>query len=105
MGTAARPRPDPAGGAAGGGRDAVKSCRRCWSTAECKAAPTSSPRSPWAPGPALVGRAYLYGLMAGGERGVQRAVDILTNEITRTMQLLGTDSVSRLEPAHVRLRP
>ena len=53
----------------------------------------------------LVGRAYLYGLMAGGERGVQRAVDILTSEITRTMQLLGTDSVSRLEPAHVRLRP
>ena len=30
--------------------------------------------------------------MAGGERGVQRAVDILTSEITRTMQLLGTDS-------------
>ena len=53
----------------------------------------------------LVGRAYLYGLMAGGERGVQRAIDILTSEITRTMQLLGTDSVSRLEPAHVRLRP
>ncbi|MEZ0333097.1 MAG: alpha-hydroxy-acid oxidizing protein, partial [Gemmatimonadales bacterium] len=46
-----------------------------------------------------------YGLMAGGERGVRRAVDILTSEITRTMQLLGTDSVSRLEPAHVRLRP
>ena len=53
----------------------------------------------------LVGRAYLYGLMAGGERGVQRAVDILTSEITRTMQLLGTDSVSSLKPAHVRLRP
>jgi L-lactate dehydrogenase (cytochrome) len=53
----------------------------------------------------LVGRAYLYGLMAGGERGVRRAVDILANEITRTMQLLGADSVTRLEPAHVRLRP
>jgi len=53
----------------------------------------------------LVGRAYLYGLMAGGERGVQRAVDILTSEITRTLQLLGVDSVSSLEPAHVRLRP
>jgi L-lactate dehydrogenase (cytochrome) len=53
----------------------------------------------------LVGRAYLYGLMAGGERGVQRAVDILAGELIRTMQLLGTDSVSRLEPAHVRLRP
>jgi len=53
----------------------------------------------------LVGRAYLYGLMAGGERGVRRAVDILAGEITRTLQLLGTDSVSSLEPAHVRLRP
>ena len=28
---------------------------------------------------ALVGRAYLYGLMAGGERGVQRAADILAD--------------------------
>jgi L-lactate dehydrogenase (cytochrome) len=53
----------------------------------------------------LVGRAYLYGLMAGGERGVRRAVDILAGEITRTLQLLGTDSVSSLEPAQVRLRP
>jgi L-lactate dehydrogenase (cytochrome) len=43
--------------------------------------------------------------MAGGERGVQRAVDILTGEITRTLQLLGVDSVSGLERAHVRLRP
>jgi L-lactate dehydrogenase (cytochrome) len=53
----------------------------------------------------LVGRAYLYGLMAGGERGVRRAVDILAGEIVRTLQLLGADSVSSLEPAHVRLRP
>ncbi len=53
----------------------------------------------------LVGRAYLYGLMAGGERGVRRAVDILTNELIRTLQLLGVDSVTSLAPAHVRLRP
>jgi L-lactate dehydrogenase (cytochrome) len=53
----------------------------------------------------LVGRAYLYGLMAGGECGVRRAVDILAAEITRTMQLLGVDSVGSLEPTHVRLRP
>jgi L-lactate dehydrogenase (cytochrome) len=53
----------------------------------------------------LIGRAYLYGLMAGGERGVRRAVDILADEIVRTLQLLGADSVSTLEPAHVRLRP
>jgi L-lactate dehydrogenase (cytochrome) len=53
----------------------------------------------------LVGRAYLYGLMAGGERGVRRAVDILASEIVRTLQLLGADGVGSLEPAHVRLRP
>ena len=52
----------------------------------------------------LVGRAYLYGLMAGGERGVQRAVDILSREVTRTMQLLGVTSVDELTPERVRLR-
>jgi L-lactate dehydrogenase (cytochrome) len=51
----------------------------------------------------LVGRAYLYGLMAGGERGVQRAVDVLTQEITRTLQLLGVRSVAELTPAHIRM--
>lgn len=52
---------------------------------------------------ALVGRAYLYGLMAGGERGVERAAEILTSEIRRTMRLLGVRSISELSPAHVRL--
>jgi len=54
---------------------------------------------------ALVGRAYLYGLMAGGERGVQRAVDILADEIRSTMVLLGVTSVAELGPQHARLRP
>jgi L-lactate dehydrogenase (cytochrome) len=54
---------------------------------------------------ALVGRAYLYGLMAGGERGVQMAVDILTAEIRSTMALLGVTSVADLRPEHVRMRP
>ena len=53
----------------------------------------------------LVGRAYLYGLMAGGERGVARAVEILSLELVRTMQLLGVDSVAHLGPEQVRLRP
>jgi L-lactate dehydrogenase (cytochrome) len=51
----------------------------------------------------LVGRAYLYGLMAGGERGVERTVEILQREILRTMQLLGVRSVAELGPQHVRL--
>jgi L-lactate dehydrogenase (cytochrome) len=52
----------------------------------------------------LIGRAYLYGLMAGGEQGVQRAADILTREVIRTMQLLGVTSVVELTPERVRLR-
>ena len=51
----------------------------------------------------LVGRAYLYGLMAGGERGVARAAEILTTEVRRTMQLLGARTVDDLNPDHVRL--
>lgn len=54
---------------------------------------------------ALVGRAYLYGLMAGGERGVQKAADILAGEIRSTMALLGVTSVADLGSHHVRLRP
>jgi L-lactate dehydrogenase (cytochrome) len=53
----------------------------------------------------LVARAYCYGLMAGGERGVQRAADLLQDEIVRTMALLGVSSVGDLTPDRVRLRP
>jgi L-lactate dehydrogenase (cytochrome)/glycolate oxidase len=49
----------------------------------------------------LVGRAYLYGLMAGGRAGVDRAIEILRAEIERTMRLLGVRSVDELEPSHV----
>lgn len=49
----------------------------------------------------LVGRAYLYGLMAGGEAGVDRAVEILSQQVRRTMQLLGVRSLSELGPRHV----
>ncbi|ROS42821.1 alpha-hydroxy acid oxidase [Amycolatopsis thermoflava] len=51
----------------------------------------------------LIGRAYLYGLMAGGERGVQRCVDILRQEIIRTMQLLGVRTIDALQPTHATL--
>lgn len=49
----------------------------------------------------LIGRAYLYGLMAGGRRGVDRTIAILRSEIERTMQLLGVASLAELEPRHV----
>jgi L-lactate dehydrogenase (cytochrome) len=51
----------------------------------------------------LVGRAYLYGLMAGGERGVDRAGAILRTEALRTMRLLGVTSVAELGPERARL--
>ena len=53
---------------------------------------------------ALVGRAYLYGLMAGGERGVRRAADILREEVAGTLALLGVTRVCDLRRDHVRLR-
>ncbi|TAM67081.1 alpha-hydroxy acid oxidase [Mycobacterium sp.] len=49
----------------------------------------------------LVGRAYLYGLMAGGEAGVSRAIDILREGVTRTMRLLGVTCLEELSPKHV----
>jgi L-lactate dehydrogenase (cytochrome) len=52
----------------------------------------------------LVGRAYLYGLMAGGEAGVQRAADLLTRDIARTMRLLGANDLTELTAERVRLR-
>ncbi len=49
----------------------------------------------------LVGRAYLYGLMAGGEAGVSRAIEILETGVLRTMRLLGVTCLEELSPAHV----
>ena len=53
----------------------------------------------------MIGRPYLYGLMAGGERGVTRALDILTTEFRRTMQLTGAPTVDRVRDDRARLRP
>ena len=49
----------------------------------------------------IIGRAYLYGLMAGGRAGVDRAIEILSEEVVRTMKLLGVSSIDELEPRHV----
>jgi L-lactate dehydrogenase (cytochrome) len=43
-----------------------------------------------------IGRAYLYGLMAGGEAGVTRALTILDQQFRRTLALLGVASVAEL---------
>jgi len=49
----------------------------------------------------LIGRAYLYGLMAGGRQGVDRTIEILSDQVVRTMKLLGAHSLEELEPRHV----
>lgn len=50
---------------------------------------------------ALIGRAYLYGLMAGGREGVDRTIAILSEQVERTMKLLQVSNVSELNPSHV----
>ncbi|MEN9736080.1 MAG: hypothetical protein RL129_790 [Actinomycetota bacterium] len=50
-----------------------------------------------------IGRAYLYGLMAGGKEGVDRSLEILRTQMVRTMKLLGARSLAELKPEHVHL--
>ena len=49
----------------------------------------------------LVGRAYAYGLAAGGEAGVARAIEILKADLERTLRLLGCPSVSQLDRSFI----
>lgn len=49
-----------------------------------------------------VGRAYLYGLMAGGQDGVERSLEIMRTQMVRNMKLLGVNSLDELTPKHVR---
>ena len=44
----------------------------------------------------LIGRAYLYGLCAGGEAGVSRSLTILRSEISRDMALMGARNISEV---------
>jgi L-lactate dehydrogenase (cytochrome) len=50
----------------------------------------------------LIGRAGLYGLAAGGEAGVLRAIEILRNEIDITLTLLGRPNISTLNRSAIR---
>ena len=46
----------------------------------------------------LIGRAYIYGLGAGGKAGVAKAIDILKKELSVAMALTGTTRVSDIGP-------
>ena len=50
----------------------------------------------------LCGRAYAYGLAAAGQAGVVRALEILREDVERTMRLLGCSSVPDLNASYVR---
>ncbi len=52
-----------------------------------------------------IGRAYLYGLAAGGQAGVERAISILRSEFERTLALAGCNAVGKLGRSYVRHRP
>jgi L-lactate dehydrogenase (cytochrome) len=51
-----------------------------------------------------VGRAYLYGLAAGGQQGTERSLEILRTEFERTMALMGCNSVAKLGRSYVQKR-
>ena len=44
----------------------------------------------------MIGRGYLYGLAAAGQPGVEHAIDLLTAQLRRTMQLLGVTTIEEL---------
>ena len=51
----------------------------------------------------LIGRPWVYGLAAKGEKGVGLVIDILSSEVTRTLQLLGCKSIKDVSKRHVKL--
>jgi isopentenyl diphosphate isomerase/L-lactate dehydrogenase-like FMN-dependent dehydrogenase len=51
-----------------------------------------------------VGRPYLWGLCAGGEDGVGRALDIFRDELDNTMSLMGVADIADIGATHLRRR-
>ncbi len=49
----------------------------------------------------MTGRAYLYGLGAAGEQGVDHVLDLLTTEMSRTMALIGCPTINNLDPSYI----
>jgi len=49
----------------------------------------------------LVGRAYAYGMAAAGQAGATRALQILREDVERTLRLLGCPSISQLDASYV----
>ena len=52
----------------------------------------------------LIGRAYLYGAMAAGKKGVEKVVEMLRFEMETAMKLMGVKDLSELSPDFVNIR-
>ncbi|MBC7463198.1 MAG: alpha-hydroxy-acid oxidizing protein [Actinobacteria bacterium] len=53
----------------------------------------------------MIGRAYLYGIMAGGENGVDRVVELMRRDLVNTMGLTGVRTIDEIRNSKTRLRP
>ena len=51
-----------------------------------------------------IGKAYLYGLAAGGQKGVELALQILKDELERDMALMGCGTIQELSTEFVKHR-
>jgi isopentenyl diphosphate isomerase/L-lactate dehydrogenase-like FMN-dependent dehydrogenase len=52
----------------------------------------------------LIGRAYLYGAMAAGKKGVEKVVEILRFEMETALKLMGAKNLSELSPDFINIR-
>ena len=52
----------------------------------------------------FIGRAYLYGIMAGGELGVERVIEIMKRDFVNTMALTGARNIAEVQKIGARLR-
>ena len=52
----------------------------------------------------FIGRAYLYGIMAGGQRGVEKVIEIMKRDFINTMALTGSRNISEIQQASAKIR-
>jgi isopentenyl diphosphate isomerase/L-lactate dehydrogenase-like FMN-dependent dehydrogenase len=52
----------------------------------------------------FIGRAYLYGIMAGGEKGVEKVIEIIKRDFINSMQLTGAQNIAQVQEFGARLR-
>ena len=45
----------------------------------------------------MIGRAYAYGLGAGGQAGVAKAIDVISKELNTTMGLCGVNTIAEID--------